>query len=136
MGMGCCAHPCCTPSIPTASPAGKASPALLSVTSKDGVSFHPSQAAAWSSHRDTESMENLSWDVPAGITTSSACSSTPEPVPALEIKDFFPSVESEALASLQYHRHAKLSILPAPPQAGEVLTQKSWHWDEEMQSKS
>lgn len=80
----------------------------------------PSQAATC---RDTESMENPSWDAAAGTTTCPAHSSTPQPVPTLEIQEFFPSIKPEALASLEYHRHTVLSALPAPPhrKAGAML---------------
>lgn len=128
------------PSIPTVSHTGKASPALLSMTSKDRLSFHPPKQLFGAVGEATETLnpwKNPSWDVPAGTTTSPAHSSTPEPVPALEIKDVFPSIESEALASLEYHNvfHSPCTSTGWGGAHREKLEQ-GWHWDEGMQKKS
>lgn len=79
-------------------------------------------------------MENPSWDAPAGTTTCPAHSSTP--VPALEIKEFFPSIKSEALASLEYHRHTVFLFSLHSTGWGSAHTGKLERWDQGCRAKA
>lgn len=84
-----------------------------------------------------QTQEHPSQDVPAGTTTYPAHSSTSEPVPTLEIKDFFPSIKSEDLASQEYHQafHSPRTSTGWGSAHTEKLEQR-WRWNEGMQSRS